>query len=392
MSDNSWIEIDLGKVAANAARVKQTLASSGASLCAVIKADGYGIGADPLVGVLSQAGAAMFGVFGVDQARALSFRSFKQPILLMAPVRALVHPDPLEELLHQQRLHFTIHDLPHLKQVNQIGIDHSAAIPVHLMLDTGMSRSGLSFEQFGAAVKLTADMPGVELTGLMSHAATAENDEAYLQQQRQRFDTAVKMIDIDLRDDVTLHMANSAATFRGAAYHFDMVRVGLALLGYDHGLCPQLLPVMKWCSRLMHVQSYPSGRVVGYGSTFTLQRQSLLGVVPVGFADGYPLSLSSCGKAKVMTSAGEYIVPVIGRVNMDQIILDLTDMPQTDLNVGTLVNVIDDSREGECSLAKLAQAGKTHVYEMLCRLSWHVPRRYVTTQVPSLKSDTSLQA
>jgi alanine racemase len=193
------------------------------------------------------------------------------------------------------------------------------------------------------------------------------------------------MVDEDLKDDVTLHMANSAATCRGASYHFDMVRVGVSLLGYDHGLCDQLKPVMKWCSRLMHVQSYPSGRVVGYGSTFTLQRQSLLGVVPVGFADGYPLSLSSCGKVKVITSGGSHIVPVLGRVNMDQIVVDLTDVQAHDVAVGTMVHVIDDTRDSECSLPKLAEAGKTHVYEMLCRLSWHVPRRYVTTPMGSLQ-------
>jgi len=391
VSDNSWIEIDLGKVAANASVIKRKLAPSGASMCAVVKADGYGVGADPLVGVLSQCGTDMFAVFGADQARALSFRAFTQPILLMAPVRTLVHPEPLDELIAQQRLHFTIHDLMHLKQVNQIGIDRSAAIPVHLMLDTGMSRSGLSFEQFGAAVKLTHDMPGVELTGLMTHAATAEADEQFLNTQRERFVQAVKMVDPDLQDDVTLHMANSAATCRGASYHFDMVRVGLSLLGYDHGLCEDLLPVMKWCSKLMHVQSYPAGRVVGYGSTFTLQRQSLLGVVPVGFADGYPLSLSSTGKVKVMTESGEKIVPVIGRVNMDQIVLDLTDINGSGLAVGTNVQVIDDSRDGECSLVKLAEAGNTHVYEMLCRLSWHVPRRYTTTPVASLQQVATLR-
>ena len=391
MSDNSWIEIDLGKVAANAAVVRRLLAPSGAMMCAVVKADGYGIGADPLVGVLSQCGADMFAVFGADQARALSFRAFTQPLLLMAPVRSLVHPEPLDELIIQQRLHFTIHDLVHLKQVNQIGIDRSAAIPVHLMLDTGMSRSGLSFEQFGAAVKLTHDMPGVELAGLMTHAATAESDDVFLQQQRKRFVTAVEMVDSDLQDDVTLHMSNSAATCRGASYHFDMVRVGLSLLGYDHGLCSELQPVMKWCSKLMHVQSYPAGRVVGYGSTFTLQRQSLLGVVPVGFADGYPLSLSNCGKVKVITSSGSRIVPILGRVNMDQIVLDLTDIASDGVNVGTTVQVIDDSRDSECSLVKLAELGKTHVYEMLCRLSWHVPRRYTTTPVSSLQQESTIR-
>ena len=391
MSDNSWIEIDLGKVAANAAVMRRILAPSGAMLCAVVKADGYGIGADPLVGVLSQCAADMFAVFGADQARALSFRAFTQPILLMAPVRSLAHPEPLDELITQQRLHFTIHDLAHLKQVNQIGIDRSVAIPVHLMLDTGMSRSGLSFEQFGAAVKLAYDMPGVELAGLMTHAATAESDEDFLKQQRLRFVTAVEMVDPDLQDDVTLHMANSAATCRGASYHFDMVRVGVSLPGYDHDLCADLQPVMKWCSKLMHVQSYPAGRVVGYGSTFTLNRQSLLGVVPVGFADGYPLSLSSLGKVKVITDSGPRIVPILGRINMDQIVLDLTDIASDGVHVGTTTEVIDDSRDGECSLVKLAELGKTHVYEMLCRLSWHVPRRYTTAPVTSPNQITAMR-
>ena len=110
----------------------------------------------------------------------------------------------------------------------------------------------------------------------------------------------------------------------------------------------------------------------------------------VSFADGYPLSLSNLGKVKIITSSGEYIAPVIGRVNMDQITVDLTDIPDATIGIDTQVQIIDDTRDSECSLVKLAQTGNTHVYEMLCRLSWHVPRRYVTMQTPAIHVDTNV--
>ena len=138
-----------------------------------------------------------------------------------------------------------------------------------------------------------------------------------------------------------------------------------------------ILPIVRWRSRIIHVQEDPKGTPVGYGSTHKLTRDSVLGIIPVGYADGYPRHLSNAGVVAMpeITVDGKLLhAKVVGRVNMDQIIIDLTDAPAS---VGTLVDVISDDPTSPCALHKLAELAGTNEYEMLCRLSPRVPRKYV---------------
>jgi alanine racemase len=157
--------------------------------------------------------------------------------------------------------------------------------------------------------------------------------------------------------------------------------VGLGLYGYgDEGTpsASKLQPVVRWLSRVVHVQEHAAGTPVGYNSTHKLTRDSLLGLVPAGYADGYDRSLgnqSVVGLPECSADGKPVHAPVLGRVNMDQIVIDLTDAPA---GCGTLVELVSDNPASPCAMPRLAELAKTNTYELLCRLSPRLPRRYVS--------------
>src|SRR5690606_8728684 len=174
---------------------------------------------------------------------------------------------------------------------------------------------------------------------------------------------------------------------RDRRYHCEMVRPGLGILGYGWDMladgpivaeAPQLEHAVRWLSRVVHVQSYPRWASVGYGGTHKLKRESILGVVPVGYGDGYPLSLSNQGVVRVLprdVRLGVLYAKVLGRVNMDQLVIDLTELAVEDLGklMGATVELIASDPEAENALPRLAAMAGSSCYEMLCRLAPHIP-------------------
>ncbi|MCG8510943.1 MAG: alanine racemase, partial [Rhodospirillales bacterium] len=265
-------------------------------------------------------------------------------------------------------------------------------LPLHLYVDTGMSRGGLNAAQFQRVVEQQGDYPHTAIVGVYTHFATADSDPAFADEQLERFERLVIEAGDALPRNVILHAANTAATLRDTRFHLDMVRPGLGLCGYGAemlapglviGDCPQLEPVARWMSRVIHVQRYPRRTPVGYDSTFKLQRASVLGLVPVGYADGYPVALS--GKAQVRVSlpdshANPQPARVLGKVNMDQMVVDLTDLVSEEDELShfmhTEVEIYSDDPTAPNALPSLAGIAKSNVYELLCRLSPSVPKRY----------------
>jgi alanine racemase len=166
-----------------------------------------------------------------------------------------------------------------------------------------------------------------------------------------------------------------------------MVRVGLGLLGYGPESMrgdplphdrPALRPVARWLTRIVHVQRYAKGEPVGYNSTHTLTRDSVLGVVPAGYGDGYPLSLGNRAQVQVVLAPNDRCAAaVLGKVNMDQLVIDLTDAPAAAQQIGTTIELISNDPNSPCALPRLAELAGSSCYEMLCRLSSHLPRRHV---------------
>jgi alanine racemase len=196
--------------------------------------------------------------------------------------------------------------------------------------------------------------------------------------------------------DCVIHEANTFGVFRAATYHRSMARVGLALLGYGAeefskpeefafaAEAERLRPAARWLSALVQTRTIDAGTPVGYAGTWSAQRSSRVGVVPVGYADGYPLALSNRAKMGVTLRSGvKAFVPVIGRVSMDQTMLDLTDLPEGEAGLGSEVEVFGNDRTAPNHLPTLAHQAGTITHELLCRLSPRLARHYIAVEQPA---------
>ncbi len=394
----SWLEIDLSRLDANVAAWRKLLArpvdhhrnARPARLCAVVKADAYGLGAVPIARRLDAAGIDMLAVYSPQQARELLEAGVTTPILALMPVRRLDPGDLLGQAVQRGQVELAASDVQELVQLEEAGRALGAALPVHLYLDTGMCRGGLVEEDLPEVAVRCRASRALRLAGVWTHFAAPADDPAFTFQQMDRFEQMVQGGFPTLSDDVCLHASGTFAALRDQSLHLDMVRIGLGLYGYGPDMMhrepavnpmPFLQPVLRWNSRIIQMQRYKAGETVGYDRTARLPRDSILGLVPVGYADGYPLSLSNKPTVAVTHTAGQppFHAPVIGKVNMDQIVIDLTDAPpQTRKNPTDItVELISNDPNSPCALPRLATLANSSCYELLCRLSTRLPRVYV---------------
>ena len=387
----SRIEIDLSAIDRNVAEVRR-LVGPDVTICGVVKKNAYGLGAVTLAHRMVKAGCGMLAVYSPQEAEQLNAGAITTPMLLFYPLRHLARTEGLYRPAVAERLHLTILDPDQLAAIDQLGRTFGIRLPVHLLVDTGMSRGGLSPEQFAEAVDQQTARRYTRIAGVMTHLATASGDPIRMQKQVDRFDELLAEHRDQLPADVMIHLANSYGTLRGKAYHRSIVRPGLGLYGYgEHDLVgepaqdPELRwsPCVRWLSRLVQVGVYPRHAAVGYGATHKLSRKSVLGLVPVGYGDGYPLGLSNKGIVRVKFGDQWHAAPVLGRVNMDQISVDLTDIvkpaelePSAWHNAA--IELYSQDPEAPNALHKMAAAADSHCYELLCRLSQSLPREYLS--------------
>ena len=389
MPQASRIEVDLGAIEHNV-KALRSLTGKGESrpaMCVSIKKDAYGLGAVPVAHRLMRLGVEMLAVYSADEATELVSKAVTLPMLMLAPLREVDRTDVLYRHLVAEKLHVSIHDLDQLAAVSELGHKFGIKVPIQPYLDTGMSRSGLNVEQFRDLMKRPGDFPFVRITGLFTHFATADDQPDFCADQMDRFESAIAEFGKALPKDVKLHAANTFACFRDRRYHLDMIRPGLGVYGYGPEWlepgdiiadAPTLRPAMRWLSRVNHVQRYPRGTPVGYGSTHKLRRESVVGVVPVGYGDGYPVALSNKGVVRIMPDGAREPVQckVLGRVSMDQITIDLTDAADGDIHAlrGAEVEVYSKDPGAPNAPSTLAKKIKTNTYEMLTRVSPTIPR------------------
>lgn len=422
MSDTSWIEIDLRRLERNVAAIRQMLLGEpapvqaaaastpaappapfgpkrlapaprkGPLICGVVKKDAYGLGGVAIAKHLVKSGVDMLCVYTPAEAEEIFVKGGMQaPILVMMPLRQLTRHDPLYRAAAAEKLHLAVHDRQQLEQVNAIGQTLGIRWPIHFYLDTGMSRSGLNLDQFGEILGDLASFRHVRIAGVYSHFATADTDPDFAHSQYNVFQSTLNEHAHLLPQHFLRHLAATSGMLRDRRFHMDMIRPGLALFGYGPELlspgpmiaeAPQLEPIVRWVSRIIHVQRYPRWTPVGYGSTHRLKRDSILGVVPIGYGDGYPVALSNVATVRVHPTDESLPIisaQVLGRVNMDQIVVDLSDLAVEDLGklMNAAVEVISAEPDADNSLPALADLAKTHPYELLCRLNPNLPRRYL---------------
>ncbi|MBL0926684.1 MAG: alanine racemase [Phycisphaerales bacterium] len=407
MTTTSRLDIDLTAIDRNVGVVRRALAAhlpKGRpipAVCAVLKADAYSLGAPRIakrLSIASSGAVEMIAVYTPDQARALIEAAVQTPILLLMPVRDLDRSDVLYRAATKGRLHLVIHDTDNLNHLIDRGNALGVSLPLHVEVDTGMTRGGMSPEEASGVLARIREHPRLRLAGIFTHCASSDRDPESVRRQAERFNRFLEQHAHLIPDDCLVHQANTFGLFRTPGLHRNMVRVGLALLGYaaeefadpEHfelaDLAAELSPAVRWTSHIVHLKSVPSGTPVGYGGTFRTTRPSRIALVPVGYADGYPLALSNAARVGVLLpgeNPGAPIrafAPVVGRVSMDQITLDVTDLPEGSVRIGSAVEIVSADRTAPNHLPTLARQAGTIAHELLCRLSPRLPRHYTAVE------------
>ena len=362
-------EIDLGAIERNCTRLRATL-TGGARLAAVVKADGYGHGALECARAALRGGAEVLAVAAASEAAELREDLPDATLLTMGALSA----EELEDALAAGS-ELAVWREGFRELVAERGAALSVRPRVHVKYDTGMGRLG---ERDPDAVLELCDAVAadgrLELAGLWTHFATAdEDDDSFMQEQLARFRSLAERVR-ERHPGVLLHAANSAATLRDPATHFDMVRCGIAVYGLDpFGRDPAdqgLEPALELRSYVADVKRFEAGASAGYGRTWAAPTDTFVGVLPIGYGDGWRRGLSNA--AHVLIDGRRY--PLVGTVSMDNVTVDLGPEPAVEPGAEA---VLIGSRGGERILAEeIAATLGTINYEVTCGISPRVPRSH----------------
>ncbi|MFC4351659.1 alanine racemase [Fodinicurvata halophila] len=352
------LTIDLEALQANYRRLAQ--AAAPARCAAVVKADAYGLGLDRVAPALAEAGANTFFVALPEEGMRLRSLLPDVTIYVLSGFFEGAETDYAEYQLRP-----VLNSLPDIERYRRLTIE--TALPAALHLDTGMSRLGLSRAEWHRLQEDPELVQGLDLRLFMSHLACAEDREAPLNTtQQERFRQARAFL-----PDIPASLANSSGIFLGPDYGFELVRPGVALYGANPtpGLESPMRPVVRLSVRILQVREIDSGESVGYGATYTADAPRRVATIAAGYADGVHRALSSTGRAWI----GGYELPFLGRVSMDLISLDVSNLPEALAQQGQSVDLLGPDQDID-SLA--GQAG-TIAYEMLTSLGRRYHRQYL---------------
>ncbi len=366
-----WGDVDLGAVRANA-RVLVELASP-AALCAVVKADAYGHGAVPVARAALDAGATWLGVALVEEGVELRDAGIDAPILVLSEPSPEAAPTVVSRRLTP--VVYTPNGIEVLaKAVAESGARERLA--VHLKVDTGMHRVGCDPDDALGLVDAIAARPELDLEGLCTHFAVADEPEnAYTTEQVARFEAVVHALDARGARPPIVHAANSAALLTRAETRYDLVRCGIALYGVapSPGLAGRapLHPALSLRARVSHVKQLAAGARLSYGLRYGLSRDARVATVPVGYADGVPRNLGMVG-GEVLIGGRRF--PIVGSVTMDQLMVDVGDEP---VEAGDEVVLLGRGGGEEITADEWARRLGTIAYEIVTGIGPRVPRRHV---------------
>ena len=366
--DNTWVKIDLSAIEAN---IDAVAAKANVPVMAVIKADAYGHGAVPIARLLEKK-CAFFGVSSMLEAMELRSAGIRLPILILGAT-----PDDAYPLAVREDIRPAIFTWESACALSRAAAAQGKTARLHFAVDTGMSRIGLQVTEEAADLcARIAALPGLVCEGLFSHFATAdETDLTRARAQAARFADFDAMLKARGLEIPIRHLNNSAGVMNFSE-HYDMVRSGIVTYGLypseevNPGDLP-LQPALSWYSRVTHVKTLPAGREISYGGTFVTTRDTRVATVAVGYADGYRRSLS--GRFYVLIRGRK--APILGRVCMDQLMVDVTDIP--DAAAGDTVTLAGRDGKERITIEELAAAAGSFNYETVCGISRRVPRVYL---------------
>ena len=364
---NNYVKIDLDAIKANFAAVR---AKAGVPVMAVIKADAYGHGAVQVARLLQDV-CPFFGVSSLSEALELRKANIQTPILILGHIPVSAFPEAVRHGIRP-----TIFTWEDGVALSEEAVRQNTVAPFHFAVDTGMSRIGFQANEESADIcARIAKLPNLEAEGIFSHFATADcKDLTRAKAQAALFDRFCDML-ADRGVNIKLRHLDNSAGIMNFGNHYDMVRSGIVTYGLypsdevDPGHLP-LRPAMSWHSHVAYIKWLEPGREIGYGGTYTTERPTRVATIPVGYADGYPRILS--GKFYVLIHGQR--APILGRVCMDQLMVDVTGIPDAQTN--DEVVLMGTSGEETISAESISQAAYSFNYEFVCGVSRRVCRCY----------------
>jgi len=363
---STWLEINLDAIRDN---VRQLIELTHTRVMAVVKADGYGHGALAVAKAAAEAGATWCGVARLDEALAIRRAGVNCRILVLG----YTPPDRIPDAI-ANNVTLTVYDAKVAHEYADLAESEELDVRVHVKVDTGMGRLGMTPDHALAFLTTFHARTGVEVEGIFTHFARADEPDALTtHEQLERFNRLLKEVEAHGLRPKLVHAANSAAIVAYPESWFDIVRPGIALQGLDPSPeCP--LPAgfraaLSWKARLSSVKTLPAGHGISYGHAYYTQDEERIGVIPVGYADGFRRVPGNT------VLVGGQRVPVVGNVTMDQSMVRLDAIPGA--HIGSEVVLL--GRQGKQTITghEIAQRWGTITYEVICGLATRLPRLYL---------------
>jgi alanine racemase len=360
-------EIRLGALRRNFRRARE-LAGPGVKVMAVVKANAYGHGIVRVATELVAEGADYVGVAFLEEGILLRKSGIRAPILVLGAISTPQIPSFLEH-----DLDLTCPSLEKARAISAAAVKAGRKARIHLKIDTGMERIGVHWYSARPFIDEAISLPGLEIAGIFSHFATADTDLGFAREQLTHFNEVLAYLDGLGRRPALVHMANSAALVNLPEARFDMVRPGILLYGYEPSPLRNigLEPVMRLMSKVCYFKCVEAGATASYGRIWKAPEATRLATVPIGYGDGYSRSLSNKGEVVIRGRR----LPVVGRVCMDQLMVDLG--PDGEAYNGDEVLLFGRRGEDYLPAELLCERMDTIPYELTCMVSSRVPRIYV---------------
>jgi alanine racemase len=362
---SNWVTVDLEAIKAN---IRSILVLTSTPVMAIVKANAYGHGAVPVARAALEAGASWCGVARASEALELRQAGLDCPVLLLGYT-----PTTCAEEMIANRVSMTVWNVDQAEMIAAIAERIGQKARLHLKVDTGMSRLGVQAEEAIDLARKIARLPHVHFEGIFTHFARAdEADSTPTDTQEALFVNLLKDLETSEIRPPVVHAANSAASLTRPSVHFNLLRIGIAMYGlHPSPECPlpsSFRPALAWKAVLSQVKTLPPGRGVSYGHTYTTRGTERIGTVPVGYADGFRRLPGN------HVLVGGKRVPVVGRVCMDQIMVQLDNVPGA--KAGDEVVLIGQQGEEKLSAEDVAASWGTINYEVTCAIGPRVPRLY----------------
>lgn len=372
IKERSWVEVDLSAFRDNLNFLKKRMQAQ-QSFLMIVKADAYGHGASEISRVAIEAGAVYLGVANPEEGKLLRIQSCHAPILVLSPSL----PNEIPTIINNS-LTPSVSDLAFASALSKAAVKLDKLVNIHLKVDTGMHRSGVFESDFMALYTAVAKLPKLVIEGVFSHFASSESDPPFCNEQEDSFNKLIRELP---EAPKYIHIDNSNAVLNGLGASSNLVRLGILAYGVNTSLQSlPLQPVMTFKASLSQVKQMKKGDTIGYNRAWTAPKDGKYGIIPIGYADGYDYLLSNCGVVLINSGSKsnpketqQHLCKVIGRISMDMITVDLSDVPS--VAIGDVVTLLGDT-EPQLRAENLVANYGGNPYELLCQIGRRAKRHY----------------